>query len=56
MIAGGLGFIVLGAILTLIMPEHGFTPLPRSGDGALADLVSMFRGGVTVARGRPCGY
>ena len=52
-VAGGVGFILLGTVLTLIMPEHGFTPVPRSGDGPFADLLSTFRGGVAVARGRP---
>lgn len=52
-IAGGVGFLVLGAVLTLIMPEHGFTPLGRSEQGHMADLATTFRDGLALARRSP---
>lgn len=52
-IAGGIGFLVLGTALALVMPEHGFTPLGRSEQGHLSDLATTFREGFALARRRP---
>lgn len=52
-VAGGIGFIVLAVVLTLVMPEHGFTPAGRGEQGHLADLATTFRDGLSLARRRP---
>ena len=52
-IAGGIGFIVLGTVLSLVMPENGFAPLGRSEEGHLSDLATTFREGIALARRRP---
>lgn len=52
-VAGGIGFLVLGVILTLIMPEHGFTRMEPGEAGRMADMTGLFREGVTLARRRP---
>lgn len=52
-LAGGIGFLLLGTVLALVMPEHGFTPLGRSELGHLSDLATTFREGLGLARRRP---
>jgi DHA3 family tetracycline resistance protein-like MFS transporter len=52
-VAGGVGFLVLGVVLALVMPEQGFTPAERSDAGRMADLLTTFRGGIALARSRP---
>ncbi len=52
-LAGGIGFLLLGTALAVVMPEHGFTPLGRSEQGHLSDLTTTFREGLGLARRRP---
>lgn len=54
-VAGGIGFLVLGVVLLLVMPEHGFTRgEPGSGtEGRFAGMATTFREGVALARRRP---
>lgn len=50
-VAGGIGFLVLAAVLVVVMPEHGFT---RSSERTTwATMVGQFRAGVSLARRRP---
>lgn len=52
-LVGGLGFMVLGVILGMIMPEHGFTRMAPGDGGRMEDLAGMFRQGISLARTRP---
>src|SRR5699024_1848505 len=45
-IAGGVGFLLLGLALALVMPERGFSPLGRGEEGHLADISATFREGL----------
>jgi len=52
-IAGGVGFLLLGVLLALVMPENRFSPAARTGQVHLSDMVSTFREGLVLARKRP---
>jgi MFS family permease len=52
-VAGGIGFLMLGVVLTLIMPEHGFQRAEPGTTGRLAEMTGTFREGVALARRRP---
>ena len=49
-VAGGIGFVVLAAVLAIVMPERGFT---RSSERTTwAGLAAQFRAGLVLARRR----
>jgi DHA3 family tetracycline resistance protein-like MFS transporter len=53
-IAGGVGFLILAAVLLVIMPERHFTPDPDARVGAgWSSLASTFRSGLGQVRRRP---
>jgi MFS family permease len=52
-VAGGAGFLILGVVLLLVMPEHGFTRGEPGMEGRLAGMAATFREGVGLARRRP---
>ncbi|HVL25913.1 MAG TPA: MFS transporter, partial [Thermomicrobiales bacterium] len=57
-VAGGVGFLLLGVVLTLVMPEHGFSRsrpkrTERGSTGRMAEMLGTFREGLGLARRRP---
>ncbi|MEW5872180.1 MAG: MFS transporter [Chloroflexota bacterium] len=50
---GGLGLILLGVFLLALMPETGFTPLPREERNSWQSMVHTFRQGLHTVRQRP---
>lgn len=50
---GGLGLILLGVFLILVMPETGFTPLPREARNSWQSMAHTFRQGLLTVRRRP---
>jgi len=47
----GAGFVVLGLVMTVIMPEEGFRRRPRAeGQSVLGGMVATFRDGVRAVR------
>lgn len=52
-VAGGVGFLVLGVILTLIMPEHGFRRQKPGEAEWMPEMLGTFREGVSLARKSP---
>lgn len=53
MLAGGLVFVALAALLVLVMPEAGFSPTPREDRNTFAHARAVFLEGVRVVRSRP---
>ncbi len=51
-LAGGL-FLALGLLLVLVMPEHGFKPIPQAGRSTFANMLTTLRTGAGVVRARP---
>lgn len=52
-IVGGVGFVLLAAVLALVMPEHGFQRQEIDAGGRLAAMTGTFREGFLLARQRP---
>ncbi len=52
LLGGGL-FVALAALLLVVMPERGFTPMPRDGRSSWQALISTTRSGVRLIRRRP---
>ncbi len=52
-ITGGAMIILLGVILTLVMPETGFSPAPRQDRSTWQNMRHTFQQGVAVVRKRP---
>jgi DHA3 family tetracycline resistance protein-like MFS transporter len=52
-VVGGLLFVALGLLLTLVMPETGFRPAPRGELGRARALVRTGRDGSRLVRARP---
>jgi DHA3 family tetracycline resistance protein-like MFS transporter len=50
---GGFCLVVMGFLLTLVMPETGFTPASRSEHGSWRNMISTFRAGLDAVRYRP---
>jgi MFS transporter, DHA3 family, tetracycline resistance protein len=50
---GALGFMALGLVLALVMPETGFRPLPAEQRSSWAQMGHTFREGIRVVRRRP---
>jgi MFS transporter, DHA3 family, tetracycline resistance protein len=50
LVGGGL-YILLGILLVVIMPEHGFKPEPRESRSPFRDMAATFRSGARVIRG-----
>jgi DHA3 family tetracycline resistance protein-like MFS transporter len=50
---GGVCLIILGALLTLIMPETGFKPFPKEERTSWMNMVHTFKHGVGTVRQRP---
>lgn len=50
MIGAGAGFLVLGAAMTVVMPETGFHPVPREERETWSHLKRTFRTGVSATR------
>ncbi len=50
-VAGGALVIVLGIVLTFIMPETGFKPTPREDRNTFQQLGHTFRAGASLVRG-----
>ncbi len=53
MVVGGAIFVALGLVLVVVMPEHGFTPAPRTERTTFGSMGDTFREGVSTIRGRP---
>jgi DHA3 family tetracycline resistance protein-like MFS transporter len=52
-VAGGLVMILLGIVLTLVMPETGFRPARHDGVGAFRSMARTGAQGGRLLRGRP---
>lgn len=53
-VIGGIGFVILGALLALIMPERNFTPDPEArASTGWATLLGTLRSGLGQVRRRP---
>lgn len=53
LVAAGVTSIMLGIVLLLIMPEHGFTPKPRGERSSWQSLGQTLRQGLRMVRRRP---
>jgi DHA3 family tetracycline resistance protein-like MFS transporter len=53
LLVGGGALLGLAGALLLLMPEHGFQPLPREQRSSWGAMGRTFREGLTVVRGRP---
>lgn len=51
-VLGGLSYIVLGLVMVAIMPEHGFTPVPRAERESWRTMMRTLRDGMRLVRGR----
>jgi MFS family permease len=49
-LAGGLLYLLLGALLAVTMPEHGFTPQPREGRSPFQLMRETFSAGLGAVR------
>jgi len=52
LLGGGL-FVALALLLVVVMPEHGFKPMPREGRSSWKALAETTRSGVRLIRQRP---
>ena len=52
-VAGGVAFVLLGALLALLMPETGFRPARHDGVGAFRAMARTGAQGGRLLRGRP---
>src|SRR5918996_1004120 len=52
-VAGGVAFVLLGALLALLMPETGFRPARHDGVGAFRAMARTGARGGRLLRGRP---
>jgi len=52
-VAGGVAFLALGAVLALLMPENGFRPARHEGIGAIHGMARTGARGGRLLRGRP---
>ncbi len=53
LVAGGVGFMVLGVFLWLFMPERGFSPTPPGERSTFAAMGETLRAGLSMVRRRP---
>lgn len=51
-VGGGL-YILLGALMVIFMPEHGFKPTPRGERSSWQNMAYTLRGGLRMVRLRP---
>lgn len=51
-VTGGALLVMLSIVLVFVMPENGFTRVPKSERESWSDLFSTFRAGVKLVRGR----
>lgn len=52
-VLGGVGFLVLAAVLLRVMPETGFTPTPKEDRTTWQHMRGIARDGLVIARNRP---
>src|SRR5918996_1877336 len=52
-VAGGIAFLALGAVLALLMPETGFRPVRHDGVGAIRGMARTGARGGRLLRARP---
>ena len=53
MLAGGLGFWLLAALLAVTMKERGYAPVSRAGGHPWHEMMATLRDGVAAVRARP---